>query len=581
MTARRLVLALAVLLGACSQPGLPSPAAPAGDARHTLAAPVAYAPRPATRPGGTVTVGSWSFPTTLSPYLGAQAAATPIDNAIFDGLLATAPNLDWYGDLARDVPTPENGGVRAAGGGMDVTYDLRPGLRWSDGQPLTPDDVVYTYQVITAAGAATGLGQEGYDQISGIDVSGSALVVHFRSVFAGYRGLFSTVLPRHRLGGIAMADLAKDAYWQRPDVVSGPFLVEQATAARISLGRNPHYADGRSGMPFLGHAAYLDRLVFQAFPSRQAVLAALKAGDVQAGIDLTERELPALSRLTDVRVAMTPSLTYEQVSLNDANPNPATKAAPPWADDPAVRQALDLALDRPAVRARLMGLPALTPTPISDLARWAYEPGLPAPAYDLARANAILDADGWAPGADGVRAKNGRRLAFALSTTSDQQLRGMEQDVVASGWRRLGADVQVADFPASSFFGSYEQGGVLAKGGYEAAIWSWIVQPDPDSAVEFLASSSMPAAGRPTALNYSRCHDAAIDRALADGRGTLEQAARGAAYRAFQRAYVQARCELPLYRRLDIGAVAPRLRNFTLNPAPVGNTWNAADWFLG
>ncbi len=576
-------LVAATALSGCSVSLLPrggSAGQPERRGLPAVAMPGPYRPAGTPRAGGTITVGSFQFPTTLSPYLGSQASATPILEAIDNGLLGSGPDLGWYGDLAREVPTVENGGVRPVGPGMDVTYHLRPGLAWSDGQPLTADDVDFTYQVITGPGRTAGVGQEGYDRIGGVEAAGQDVVLHFRSLYPAYLDLFSVVLPKHRLQAIPFAQLAADAFWTRPDVVSGPFAVEEVGADHVTLRRSPHYADGRLEMPFLGHAAYADRVVFRAFRSRQAVLAAIAAGEVQVATDLTERELPTVARLPGAHVDLAPSLAYEQVSLNQASPNPATGASPPWVDDPVVGQALDLAMDRGGLARQLHG-PPLTATPVSPLLSWAYDAAVPAPAFDLDRARQLLDQDGWAAGSDGVRVKNGRRLAFVLSTIADQQLRATERDSLVLGWRRLGADVQVQDFSSAQLFASYEAGGVLARGRYEAALWSWITPPDPDGEYAILHSSAAPAPGLASGENYSRCHDAAVDQSLAQGRSTLDRAERGAAYRAFQAAYRRARCELPVYRRLDIGVTSPRVRNFALNPGPAGNTWNLADWWLG
>jgi peptide/nickel transport system substrate-binding protein len=584
----RRAVALAALatvsLGGCSASLLPagSGTTAARSGLPAVHAPGAYRAQAAPRRGGTIVIGTSQLPTTLSPYFGSQAAATPIAEAMYDGLLATGPDLQWYGDMAAGVPTPENGGVKVVGAGMDVTYQLRQGLAWSDGQPITPDDVIFTYQAIAGPGRAAGLNQGGYDLVSGVERSGAGgVVVHFRSLYPAYRSLFPALLPQHRLQGVASDRLAADPYWSRPDVVSGPFVLAEVAPDHITLRRNPHYADGRLEMSFLGHAAYADRVVFRGLPTRQAVLAALKAGEVQADIDLTERELSTVARLADVRVSLAPALAYEQVSLNQTQVNPGTGRTPPWVGDPAVAEALDLALDRPTLERRLLGRPPLTATPVSPLVAWAYDGALAAPAYDLERARRLLDQDGWTPGADGVRVKAGRRLSFFLSTTANQPLRGTEEDVVAAGWRRLGADVRVQDFSGTQLFGGYDQGGVLSHGDYEAALWSWITPEDPDSEFDILHSSAVPASATPSAENYSRCHDPALDQALASGRGTLDVGQRGAAYRAFQQAYVHARCELPLYRRLDIGATSPNLHNFALNPGPAGNTWNLADWWLG
>jgi peptide/nickel transport system substrate-binding protein len=572
--------ALVMGLTACSI-GAAAPApGPAG--LPSVAEPAGYQPSPPARRGGTVTIGTWQYPTTLSPYFSAQSAATQVQQALFDGLLASDPRLQWYGDLAGEVPTVANGGVTQVGAGMDVAYQLRPGLRWSDGQPITSDDVLFTHQLITGPAAAAGFGQDGYDRISRVEPRGEgAVVVHFKSLYPAYRSLFPVILPRHRLLGVAAAKLAGDVYWLRPDVVSGPFKLLDYNEERLTMVRNDQYAQGRAGMAAGGHPAYLDRVVLQSFPTRQSLLAAAKAGDVQAASDFSEHELSTIGRLTGVRVTLAPALQYEQVSFNQAAVDPSVGGPPPWADDPAVLRALDLALDRPALRrGPLQNRSPLTGSPVSPLLGWAFAPDVGTPAYDLEAAKRLLDADGWLPGPDGIRVKNGRRLAFALTSTQDQVLRANEEEILAAGWRKLGAEVSSQNYSSQQLFAGFGDNGVLARGLYQAAIWAWITPPDPDSEFDTLHSSRMPGSAGASGQNYSRCHDGGIDSTLAQGRATLDEAQRGDAYRTFQRAYAQARCEMPLYRRLAIGVTSPRLRNFTLNPGPAGSTWNLADWWL-
>jgi peptide/nickel transport system substrate-binding protein len=308
----------------------------------------------------------------------------------------------------------------------------------------------------------------------------------------------------------------------------------------------------------------------------------MEAGDVQVGLDMTEEELPTIARLRDQRVVLEPSLAYEQVSLNQADPNPTTNPPPPWVGDPAVSQALDLAIDRPALRQGPGdGRSPLAVGPISPLVGWAHDPGLFPPSYNLAQARRILDADGWKPGPGGVRVKDGRRLAFTLTGPAGEEMRAEEEDILVQSWRRLGADVQISDAPSQLLFASYQQGGLLARGMYQAAIWSWIPPVDPDVWYTIFASSQIPSPSTPNGQNLSRCHDPAIDQSLAQARGTLDMNVRAGAYRAFQQAYVGARCEFPLLQHLDVGIVSPRLHNFVLNASPAGNTWNADDWWLG
>ena len=582
MLARRLAVLAALVVGLAGCSLAPSQPAPAPAGLPSVSTPAVYEPQPASRRGGTIAIGSWQFPTSFSPYFATQTASTQVQQAIFDGLLGADNRVRWYGDLAREAPTVGNGAVKQVGVGMDVTYQLRPGLRWSDGQPLTADDVIFTLHAITGPGAVAGFGQEGYDQISGIDRLGeSGLVVHFRTLYPAYKSLFPAVLPRHRLEQIAPDKLAADPYWLKPDVVSGPFKVQEVTRDHVTLARNGEYAQGRSGMTVGGHPAYADQVVFRGYPTRQALLAAVKAGEVQAASDLSERELPTVGRLGGVRVSLAPALQYEQVSLNQGTVDPRVGGTPPWAGDPAVLQALDLGLDRPGLeKGPLHSRPPLTSSPVSPLVDWAYASDLAPPRYDRGQARQLLDAAGWRLGADGVRVKNGRRLSFAVSTTDDQLLRAAEEEIVVSGWRGLGIDVSVQNYSSQQLFAGFEKDGVLARGLYQAAIWAWITPIDPDSEFSTLHSSRVPAAGRSSNQNYSRCHDGAIDDSLSQGRATLDEVQRGASYRAFQHAYAAARCELPLYRRLAIGVASPRLHNFVLNAGPAGSTWNIADWWL-
>ncbi|MEP7104921.1 MAG: peptide ABC transporter substrate-binding protein, partial [Chloroflexota bacterium] len=489
-----------------------------------------------------------------------------IQQTLFNGLVGIDPNLGYYGDLARTVPTTENGGVKPAGAGMDVTYELRPGLNWSDGQPITADDVIFTWQATPRT--------EGYDRITGIDRrSDLSLTVHFGSLYPPYLLLFSAIAPKHRLSALPAGQLAGDGFWSKPDVVSGPFAVQEAVPAdHYTLVRNPHYADGRGEMPLLNHAADLEKIVFKAFATKSATLAALKAGDIEVALELNERDLDVAAGIGNARLQLVPWLSYEQVSFN--------QQAALWKDDPALRSALGAAVDVGSVSGLLHGRAPAAQGPISPELAWAYDPGSGPPRYDLEAARTALDADGWVPGADGIRVKAGRRLQFTLSAVADSPLRAAEEEALVAGWRRAGVEVLVQNFAAGELFGAYADNGVLSRGRYDAALFAWITPPDPDANFAIFHSSRIPSAQNPTGGNVSRCVSGAVDADLDAGRATLDQAKRGQAYREFQVQYRKAGCEVPLYQRLDIGLSSQRLHSFAPNPAGPGNTWNVADWWI-
>ncbi|HEX6548116.1 MAG TPA: peptide ABC transporter substrate-binding protein [Candidatus Dormibacteraeota bacterium] len=518
-------------------------------------------PEPARHEGGTVTVGDWQLPGALLPVGTQTASATAVEQTIFSPLIGVDSQLAYYGDLARDVPSLDNGEVKLTGSGMDVAYTLREGLRWSDGQPVTPDDIAFTWSVQKQSA--------GYDQITGIDRSGSTATIHFKAIYPAFPLLFSAVLPAHRLASIDPAKLASNSFWNKPDVASGPFQVLEAPGSRWTLQRNPHYPDGRAGTP-LGHAAHLDRLVFRGYDTKDAELADLKAGDLQVGLDLNERDLDLVSRFSGVRLKLVPSLSYEQLALNHDDPLFKT--------DPALAAALAGGLDRHSVTGGVLhGRAPLADGPISPLQSWIAQG--PAWQTDPAAARQALDADGWSIGSDGIRAKAGRRLTLVISTAGGNPLRDAEAAALAAALHGLGAEARVQEVPNQQLFGSYASRGLLERGTYQLALWSWVLPPDPDALFDIYASTRVPSAGG-SGQNYDRCRDPEIDAALAEGRSTLDAQKRGQAYSRFLAAYRGARCEVPLFQRLDVAVTANGLHNVAPNPAATGNTWNAVDWWV-
>ena len=484
-------------------------------------------------------MGEPRYPASLSPLAPGDAVAADVQSAIWAGLVGLDSSQHWFADLAQEVPTTANRKVRIDGSAMVVSYRLRKGAAWSDGQPITADDVAFT------ASAATSLA--GYDQIEGVTGSGLDVEIRFRTVYPAYLQLFGFLLPRHRLGGIERGKLAGDAFWRSPDVVDGPFAISDVVApGHISLVRNPRYSGA--------HRAYLDRLNFRIYADEAALVAAARRGDVQLALNLRERPAP----VSGTRAMQAQRLGYTQLTFN--------QAAAVWAADRPLRQALGKAVDRGAL-ARTAGAVAAA-GPMSPLQPWSVA-GAPAP-LDLAQVRRELDSDGWKAGADGVRTKSGRRLQFTLTAAAGDGRRVREEDALVHAWTPLGAAVTVSNRSARELFGA---GGALETGQFEAALFDWTLTFDPAGFNDLLKSG-----GR---YNYSRCQDPAIEAALDAGSRTLDSNQRRGAYERFQRAYANAACEVPFYRTPQFALASARLHNVVLNAAPAGATWNAFDWWIG
>ncbi len=539
-----------------------------------------YRPEPARREGGSVVVGDWESPTNFAPLFNDEVPAAEIDSLLYAGLTRRDAALRPVADLAVRVPTLENGGVTwdAASQKMDVTYELRPGLRWSDGQPLTSSDVAYTWNTIVNPHTAGVLSQEGYNAISRIDIHDSLrLTLHFDRIYPAYLDLFPAVLPEHRLASIPVDHLAQDGFWTRPDVVGGPYKIAELVADdHVNLVRNDAWSQGRAG-----RRPHLDSILFRVYPEVGQLLDAARAGQVSLALEIPDDQLASLGNLGPMNLSRESALAYEQVTFNQADPNPLTGLSSPWKNDPVLLQALRGSVDRAAlVRVLFHDKAQLAQSPISSLLRDFHDADSVL-RYDATSAARALDGDGWIVSADGIRVKNGRRLRFTMVSAFGNSLSTAVRDALIAQWRKIGAEVVPSDAHPSDLFSGYAQDGVLDRGRFEAGVWTWSTGADPDGVYPLEHSSQIPtAANLGKGSNFGRFNSPNIDRSLDRGRRTLSLADRVQDYAAFERAYTRLGAELPLFERVQVVLRTPHLHNLVPNSSSSTTLWNAADWWL-
>jgi peptide/nickel transport system substrate-binding protein len=540
----------------------------------------AYQPTPAQHDGGTLVVGDWESPTNFSPLFNEEVPAAEIDAVIFDGLVRRDNNLTPVPDLVQRVPSLQNGDVvwNRETGTMDVTYSLRPGLRWSDGQPLTAQDVAFTWRLIVNPSVQGVLSPEGYQAISRIDIHDALrFTLHFDRIYPKYLDLFPAVLPQHRLADIDPAQLAADPYWSQPDVVSGPFKISELVPDdHLTLVRNDLWSQGRAG-----RRPHLDSIIYKIYPEAGQLIGAATAGQVSLALEIPDELVGSLKKTGADTLEYRSQLAYEQVTFNQADPNPLTGHAPPWKNDPMLLQALRMAVDRQGIVKQFFnGDAALANSPIPS-ALVAYHDLDVSLTYDLPGAQRLLDTDGWKKGGDGIRVKNGQRLSFQLVTEIGSQVRDGIRDDLVKQWRKLGVEVTATDAHPSDLFSGYAEGGILERGLFQAGLWTWSIGPDPDGVYPLEDSTQIPNdKNQGQGSNFGRFDNLALDRALDRGRNSLDTAERARAYAEFERAYSQLGYELPLFERVQAVLVSPHLHNVLPNPAPDTTFWNAADWWL-
>ena len=525
-------------------------------------------------------VGDWESPTNFSPLFNEEVPAAQVDALLYSGLVKLDSSLQPIADLVERVPTLQNGDVRwnRSAGTMDVLYRLRSGLRWSDGQALTSADVAFTWGLIVNPKVLGVLSPDGYRSISRVDIHDpQRFTLHFDRLYPKYLNLFPAILPQHRLGGVAPERLGGDAFWARPDVVSGPFKIsDMVPDDHITLIRNDAWSQGRSG-----RRPHLDGIVYKLYPESAQLVDAARKGQVSVALEIPDDQLAALTSTGAAKAQHRSQLAYEQVTFNQADPNPATGQPAPWKNDPALLQALRSAVDRKAMVKKFFGGQAqLAESPIPSALTSFHDPNVSL-TYDLGSATRLLDSDGWVVGADGIRSKQGRRLSFHLVTALGSSLRNAIRDQLIADWRKLGAEVTASEAHPSELFSGYAEGGLLERGQFEAGLWTWSIGPDPDGVYPLEHSTQIPTdTNQGSGSNFGRFNRPDLDRNLDRGRSTLVMVERAKAYAAFERAYAQTGFELPLFERALALLASPHLHNLLPNPAPDTTLWNAADWWI-
>ena len=561
---------LALLLVHCA----PAPASPSAPPASThTSAPV--------KSGGTVTLALSSEPDTLNPYLASQRAAAEVHIFVLEGLLSVNEKGEFFPVLATAVPTKENGGVSADG--LTITYHLKPNVTWSDGVPFTCDDVKFTWQTVADPNSGA-VATAGYDKIESVSCPDPlTAVIKYKTFYAAYLVPFWTVLPRHATG--APTEMAKWAFNRKP-IGTGPFKIsEWVTGDHITLVRNEHYRDAAQGKP------YLDQVVIRFVPSTEVALQLLQTGDVTVVSDVSEQNLPQLTKSPDIVIGSAPSQRSERLVLNLGDPsvdapNPIDQHHPILADA-RVRQALELAINKQEIVDHLLNGKGAVGT--NDLGLgWARCPTPPSE-FNPDKARQLLDDAGWKVGSDGIRvaqsaqfAKDGTRLHLKMQGPTGDAIREQVEQILVGEWKQVGVDVSIENAPTAALFGTWSSGGIARHGKFDLLIYTTgLPIVDPQDFVEgYFASWNIPdASNHGAGYNYSRWIDTTADDAIKVAGSTADMTARRDAYCQVMQQVVKERPLIYLYARQAIFAYRSSLQGWVTNVWK-NMGWNAADWKL-
>jgi len=494
----------------------------------------------------------------LNPLISGQAGVTDIAQFIYSGLIRYDDRGNAIPDAAAELPTPANGGISRDG--RTITYHLRRNVRFSDGSPLTADDVVFTWQAILNPNNNVPYHYP-YDLARSVTARDPyTVVVQLREPSAPFLanfmrdGIQGAIVPRHILGGLH--DVNRAPFNLKP-IGSGPFMVQAyEPGVGITFVPNPYY---------FGAKPKLDRIDYRIIPNENSLQVALQTHEIDLYWAASEPQYRLLRTLDGIRVSALPGYQFEQVAFN-------TRRAP--FSDLAVRRAAAYAIDWDVLSRNIylaVDLPG-----VNDVfpGSWASDPRVKRYPRDIAKARALLDAAGWRLGPDGIRQNNGKPLAVDICTVAGIITRANAEVFIQQQLREAGFDVQVRNSPASQLFSAYAAGGIFATGKFDLGIYAWTKTPDPDD-TETIGPDRVP----PNGANYSGLVDREIGRLQVAAARLYDRSARRPLYFALQRRIQELLPYQTMVWRANIDAYNSDLQNFKPTPA-VSDFWNPQDWSI-
>lgn len=585
------LLAAAVLLAACSSS--------TASIEQVSATPTATPTEvPSGRgAGGTLRLLHWQAPDILNPHLAPANKDLEVSRIVYEPLASFDADNNMVLFLAAEEPTLDNGLV--APDGKSVTWKLKRDVKWSDGEPFTADDVLFTYQYITNK-AVNSPSQPLYEAIDTVEAIDSFTVkINFREVnpawaipFVGIQGV---ILPRHIFEDYNGAN-ARQAPANFMPVGTGPYMItldgikpqevlflgtDLIQTVKIVFVPNPYFREVDK--------PYFSRVELKGGGTvNEAARSVLKAGEDDFGFNLQiEPEvLDELATGGKGHVVANFGARVEQIVINQTDPRRETpdgelssvKFSHPIFSDKRVRQAIAYAIDRQAIAALYGSTGQATsnnlvaPTNyVSPHQFYEYNPDM---------AKQLLDEAGWVDtNGDSIREKDGQPLHLNSHATVSS-LQKQSQQIIQRNLRAIGIDLEVNLFDASTYFGDAATNPASVFQ-FQADLESLDISsesPDPGSYMRFWICDQIPQkANGWSGINLGRWCNRQYDELFRQASTEIDPDKRRELFIQMNDLQVEDVAMIPLVHLARVSGVSNTIDG--LNPTPWdGDVWNIKDW---
>jgi len=476
----------------------------------------------------TFTFGGTGVPLTMNPMSGYLAIEFYFWTATYHLL------VDWDLNLGVDQEGGPGSGlatdIQVSDDAMTYTYTIRDDVVWSDGEPLTAEDVAFTLNLYKGNHAY--LPQNYLTLIDGEVRALDETTIQFdtktpTSLYSGEVAyMYDYILPEHIWSDPSIVGERPKQYSNVPNVGSGPFIIEEfETDQYIKMVRNPYWT---------GPEPAIDEIYYRIFKNEDALAEALKQGEIDFAYPSTPTIYDDLSTQPNIETMNGTIPTFDEIGMNtgSAYQEQDDYFTPhgdghPALTDPTVRRAIRMAIDSQTLVDRVLqgyGLPGDTIVPPVSVegAKWTPE-GDEVLAFDIEGAKQLLEEAGYTDtDGDGVREmppgslEPGRPLEFRYYVQSNDQNTVNASQFIQPWLEEIGiqANVEVVT--------SGRLGDIINEGTYDLFHWGWIPDPDPDSALSWFTCDSRPPDGKSYGNNDAYYCNPEYDRMYEEQRTTTD-----------------------------------------------------------
>jgi peptide/nickel transport system substrate-binding protein len=587
------ILSLLVLIGLLSSgcaKATEVPTAEQPEAGTTGVAPTETAPPEVTAPTAVpeksrITIVIAEDPPSFNAEINQSGFDALVMKLVMLGMAELDEKGNAYPELAAELPSVENGDVviDEENGTMDVTWKFRQDIQWSDGTPVTANDLIFTYNAVIDP-------EKGY-YINGIEYVDSVekiddytAVVHYNAIYPGYLtqfgGYLMTIWPAHYCD-------AEQGFTQwdcglKP-LSNGPYVLKEwVQNDHLTFERNPNYYE--TGKPAI------DEILVTIIPDEAVRKQMLINGDADLDMWTPENVIAELKNYSDVvEVSLSPIDRWVmRIFFNLAAKGTTDPVATPHPilSDVRVRRAIRKAIDVETIGKEFFH--GYAKQVWTEFFRPPYNVcDIPQPVYDPEAAKALLEEAGWIDqNGDGVRechgcttgAEEGYLMEMDFYTYSEYgEALDLTQEFIAEELANIGIKLNIQRVEGTVLWESTENGGIEQSGNFDMDIWDdGYSGSDP---TDYLWGYYTSAAAVPdNGLNYGRYLNPEIDD-LINQAYTLDEDLRKDLFCQMATILDRDLPELMLFTTVDANAHSTRLQGVQSNANEIV-TWNVADWTL-